>query len=239
MSDTGRGIAPEVLDRIFEPFFTTKQIGEGTGLGLSVVHGIVTRHKGAILAESEQGKGARFVVYLPRLEAAAAASSRAESATPSGGNERILLVDDEPNLVEAMRLILEKLGYAVTAYSSSTQALDAFEANPARFDLVLSDVTMPRMTGTELAARILDVRPDVPIVLSTGHRDLLSPQAAKQLGIAEVIVKPCGRAELDRTIRRAMTRNMNRPRRLGRRPGRAIESDSRASRFDNSTPETA
>ena len=211
VTDTGRGIAPEVLDRIFEPFFTTKQVGEGTGLGLSVVHGIVTRQKGAILAESEQGKGARFVVYLPRLEAAAAAPAPPRSVRPSGGSERILLVDDEPSLVEAMRLILENLGYAVTAHSNSAQALDAFRADPTRFDLVLSDVTMPRLTGTELAASILNVRPDVPIVLSTGYRDLLSPQEAERLGVAEVIVKPCGRAELDRTIRRALTRNMNSP----------------------------
>ena len=162
-----------VKRRLFEPFFTTKPVGEGTGLGLSVVHGIVEGHNGAVVVKSEPGAGAVFRVYLPRVEANLLSASADTDKIP-GGNERILLVDDEEVIVNSVRNMLELLGYQVTGLTKSQEALRRFSEDPSRFDLVISDQTMPSMTGEELGRAIKSIRPDIPIILCTGYDDFIS-----------------------------------------------------------------
>jgi PAS domain S-box-containing protein len=204
VTDTGMGMTDVVRRRIFEPFFTTRKAGEGTGMGLAVVYGIVRAHGGAINVESTPGKGASFGVYLP-LTGIAAADESAEDGQPlRGGHERILFVDDEEMLASAARMMLERLGYKATAVTSSTEAWRIFLGDPMRFDLVITDQTMPGMTGTMLAEKILRVRKDMPIILYTGHSDAVSPEKAKTLGIRAFSMKPVVRGELARTIRRVL-----------------------------------
>ena len=150
VSDTGTGIDPEIVDRIFDPYFTTKGVGEGSGMGLSVAHGIVKTHGGDILADSELGKGTTFQVFFPYFEGRPKKEVEITIGTPRG-NERILFVDDEKAMVDAIQPMIERLGYKVTARTSSVEGLEAFRANPDRFDLVITDFTMPNMTGMELA----------------------------------------------------------------------------------------
>ena len=173
VSDTGHGMDSAVLERIFDPYFTTKGPGEGTGLGLSVVQGIVKNHNGAITVSSEPGQGTTFSVFLPVLENVDAADAKALQAPPTG-SERILLVDDEEALVDLGKEILETLGYQVTATTSSLDALEIFRAQPYAFDLVITDMTMPSLTGRELAKKIIALRSDTPIILSTGFSDLVT-----------------------------------------------------------------
>jgi len=200
VSDTGRGIPPEILDRIFEPFFTTKGLGRGTGLGLSVVHGIVRSCDGAITVESRPGEGTTFRVYFPRLHDRPVEERGAELTVPRG-SERILFVDDEEMLVEMGKRMLEGLGYTVTAATSSSEALTFFQRDPARFDLVVTDQTMPEMTGLELSQQLLSVRDDIPVILSTGFSHLVDADTAGAAGIRAFVMKPLTRSELARTIR--------------------------------------
>jgi signal transduction histidine kinase len=200
VSDTGRGIPPEILDRIFEPFFTTKGLGRGTGLGLSVVHGIVRSCDGAIKVESRPGEGTTFRVYFPRLHDRPVEERGAELTVPRG-SERILFVDDEEMLVEMGKRMLEGLGYTVTAAMSSSEALELFQRDPARFDLVVTDQTMPEMTGLELSQQLLSVRDDIPVILSTGFSHLVDADTAEAAGIRAFVMKPLTRSELARTIR--------------------------------------
>ena len=204
VSDTGAGMSPEVRERIFEPFFTTKAVGQGTGLGLSVVHGIVTRHDGAIFVRSNPGIGTVFEIYLPRLTEQEQAPSEAETAEPGAegpGAKRILFVDDEPSLVQATELILESLGYEVTALSSSNETLLQFRKRPYHYDAIISDINMPEMTGIELARKALEIRPGVPIVLVTGFSDLISEEEAKKMGIRALMMKPYHVGELSAVLR--------------------------------------
>ncbi|BCS54446.1 ATP-binding protein [Geobacter sp. SVR] len=206
--DTGHGIDPGTMERIFDPFFTTKSQKEGTGLGLSVIHGIVRNHRGAITVESEPGRGATFCVYLPRIEAAGRPRGDLRPVQAEHGSERILLVDDEEDLVFAGQRMLRQLGYNVVARSDPRQALQLFRAQPDSFDIVITDQTMPRMNGTELAREISLIRPDIPIVLCTGY-DPLSSGAATGDGetaeyICELALKPLERAEIAGLIRRAL-----------------------------------
>jgi len=191
VSDTGAGMSPEVQERIFEPFFTTKTVGHGTGLGLSVVHGIVTRHGGVIFARSNPGIVTIFEIYLPRLaESVEAKEKEAESSRPAPGTKRILFVDDEPSLVEATKLILESMGYEVTALSSSRETLLRFTKLPYHYDAIISDITMPEMSGIELARKVLEIRPNMPIILVTGFSDLISLEKAKEMGVRALLLKP-------------------------------------------------
>jgi PAS domain S-box-containing protein len=203
ISDTGHGMTPEVRERIFEPFFTTKGIGEGTGLGLSVVHGIIKSYQGAITVYSEPGQGTTFNIYLPRLEDRISPETQAVIFFP-GGKERILFVDDEEALAELGRQALEHLGYAVVSRCSSVEALKAFAAQPEHFDLVITDQTMPQMTGTKLAQELLRLRPDLPIILCTGFSESISAERAKEIGIKDYIMKPLVISELAKTIRRVL-----------------------------------
>lgn len=190
VSDTGRGIEPSVMPRIFDPYFTTKAPGEGTGLGLSVVHGIVKNHGGTIKIYSEPGKGSTFHVYLPLTESETKEPFHPETKTVFGGNERILFVDDEAFLTEIGREIFEHLGYEITTETSSVKALGIFKEHPDRFDLVITDMTMPQMTGIDLAGELLSIRPDIPVILCTGFSSQISEEKIKAMGIRRLLMKP-------------------------------------------------
>jgi signal transduction histidine kinase/ActR/RegA family two-component response regulator len=202
--DEGVGMEPSVLERIFEPYYTTKEPGKGTGLGLSVIHGIVKNHGGFINVESIPGKGSTFHVYLPTLEDAEAEIETAASAAKSAGSERILLVDDEPQIVDMEKQLLEKLGYRVTARTSSTEALETFASQPDQFDLVITDMTMPQMTGDRLARQIWTIRPGIPVILCTGYSEMISEDKAASMGIRKFILKPAEKDELAAAIRNAL-----------------------------------
>ena len=180
--DTGAGMSPDIMDKIFDPFFTTKKLGEGTGLGLSVVHGIVKQSNGHITVESEPGKGSTFTVYFPKVTGELEADAVSDDALPTG-SERILFVDDEEALVEMGEDILAELGYDVTSRMNSKEALALFKADPSRFDLVITDQTMPEMTGVELAKEILALRADMPIIMCTGFSYVVDADKAKAAGI--------------------------------------------------------
>ncbi len=190
VGDTGVGIAPDILDRIYDPFFTTKKPGEGTGMGLSVVYGIVKSFGGAITVESEVEKGSRFNVYLPLLMEEEIEWESEDSSPVVGGRERILIVDDEANLVELGMELLSNLGYDVTGRTSSLEALELFRVKPDSFDLVITDMTMPNMTGVDLAREMTIIRPDLPIILCTGFSEMISMEKATSFGIRRFITKP-------------------------------------------------
>ncbi len=201
--DTGPGIAPEIIGSIFDPFFTTKKPGEGTGLGLSVVHGIVKQHHGYITVESEPGKGSTFTVYFPKVEEGAPTETAQEDVIPTGC-ERILFVDDEGALAEMGEDILASLGYDVTSGMSSVEALSLVRNDPTRFDLVITDQTMPEMTGTELAQEILAMRADMPIIMCTGFSYVVDADSARAAGIKAFAMKPLTKREIARTIRNVL-----------------------------------
>lgn len=191
LSDTGDGIPRRIRDRIFEPFFTTKDKGIGTGMGLSVVHGIVKSYGGDITFTSEEGIGTTFNLYFPRLLAVEnPGEKRANSVLPRGKGERILFVDDEQQVINIARKILDFLGYKVVCLTSSEEALKLFRAQPDNFDLVLTDQVMPKMTGTDLARKMLRIRPDIPIILCTGYSASLTEKQAKKIGMKGLILKP-------------------------------------------------
>ena len=203
ISDTGEGMPSEVVQRIFDPFFTTKGPGEGTGLGLSVVHGIVESHGGTIMVESEPGKGSTFTVYLPRLIEDNQETAEIDDV-PVGGHERILFVDDEKLVVQMGEEVLSALGYGIVSKTSSREALMLFRDDPRRFDLVITDQTMPDITGIELAREILAIRPDMPVILCTGFSHLVDAESAKQAGVRAFAMKPLRKGEIARTIRKAL-----------------------------------
>ncbi len=190
ISDTGTGMAPEVLERIFDPYFTTKEKGEGTGLGLAVVHGIVKSHQGSIRVESKPDQGTHFHVYLPTVGAKETEASKAAVENVPTGHERILFVDDEQILVDLCRQMLAELGYQVVATTSSIEALEHFRAAPDSFDLVITDQTMPQMTGTSLAVELMRIRPDIPMILCTGYSEFITAEKAKALGFKAFVKKP-------------------------------------------------
>ena len=190
VEDTGCGMPPEVLDRIFDPFFTTKGPGEGTGLGLSVVHGIVKAHDGAIHVESRVGEGTSFRIYFPALSEGAIARPRARTEPHEGQGQHVLCVDDEPALVELLREQMVSLGYRVSAHVSPISALSEFLAHPLDYDVLLTDLTMPGMSGVDLAERILKVRPDLPVLIATGYGNVMTEERARELGVRPLLYKP-------------------------------------------------
>ena len=207
VQDTGHGMAPQVLDRIFDPFFTTKKPGEGTGMGLAVVHGIIADHQGRITVTSIPGEGTIVSIVFPLLAAASTDTStdtdtvEAEAELPSAaslhpGQGRVLLVDDEAPLVALGKEVLEELGYEVTPHTSSLEALEAFRAAPSRYDVVITDQTMPNLSGEALAREILRIRPDIPIVLCTGFSQTMTEEKARELGIRKFLMKPILRHDL-------------------------------------------
>jgi two-component system, cell cycle sensor histidine kinase and response regulator CckA len=203
VSDTGHGIEPTIVDRIFDPFFTTKGPGEGTGLGLSVVYGIVRDHGGAIQVASEPGKGTTVSVYLPLIEAGKPIQEEAPERM-IGGSERILLVDDEAPVVEVATEMLTSLGYRVTAGMSSRETLELFRARPNDFDLVITDMTMPDIRGDHLARELLKIRQNIPIILCTGFSEMISEEKARDIGIRRFVMKPLFMKDLARVIREVL-----------------------------------
>ena len=203
ISDTGHGMDCKVMERIFDPYFTTKEIGKGTGLGLSVVHGIVRSHKGHIEVYSEPGKGSAFHIYLPMIEDKARDKRITDQPVP-GGKERILLVDDEIQIVEMMSYVLGHLGYTVSARTSSLEALEIFRSSPQSFDLVITDMTMPNMTGLELSEELMRIRPDIPILLCTGFSERVTEKKIKESGIRELLMKPAPIKEIADAVRRIL-----------------------------------
>ena len=203
VSDTGHGMTPEVMERIFDPYFTTKDKSEGTGLGLAMVHGIVRDHGGAINVYSEPGKGSIFRVYLPVIDKE---EERVQEpiAHLLKGNERILFVDDEPTLIEVGVHMLEFLGYKVTARTSSVEALELFKTKPEEFDLVITDMTMPHMTGDILAQKLMEIRPSIPVIICTGFSERISAEKARQMGIQGFAMKPLVMEDLARIIREVL-----------------------------------
>jgi PAS domain S-box-containing protein len=203
VSDTGHGMDAAVMERIFDPYFTTKKIGEGTGMGLAVVQGIVKSYGGAISVSSEPGKGTTFRVFLPRIEQDLPPPVEATEA-PATGTERILFVDDEETLVDLGKEILQSLGYQVSAKMTSLEALETFRAQPEEFDLVITDMTMPGLTGKELAKQLLAIRPDIPIILCTGFSEIMDEKQAREAGIREFIMKPYGISGLANVVRKVL-----------------------------------
>ncbi|MEF2231753.1 MAG: response regulator [Pseudodesulfovibrio sp.] len=203
VADTGPGVDPEVVDRIFDPFFTTKRQGEGTGMGLAMVHGIVKRHDGHVELDNRPGRGAAFHVFLPRTSDAERPA--AEAASDLVFREgRILFVDDEKPLVDIGREMLQSCGFEVVTRTSSVEALEAFRHRAADFDLVITDQTMPNMTGMELAREILRIRPNMPIILCTGFSDAVSYDRLRDIGIGDFIMKPILKHDLIGSISRLL-----------------------------------
>jgi len=203
VADTGPGMDAKTRARVFEPFFTTKAPGQGTGLGLSVVHGIVKSHEGIVTLESAPGQGCVFHVFLPRATAETAPQARPQPRLASAQG-RVLLVDDEKALVDIAREMLEGLGLHVTARTSSVEALEAFRYRPRDFDLAVTDYAMPNMTGVELARELLTLRPDLPVILCTGFSDSISRERAQSLGICDVVKKPLLQANLAECVARLL-----------------------------------
>ncbi|RLB24656.1 MAG: hypothetical protein DRG76_00775 [Deltaproteobacteria bacterium] len=204
VKDTGHGIPPELVDRIFDPYFTTKGTGEGTGLGLAVVHGIVKACDGGIAVASQIGKGSVFDVYLPRVVQEVETEHPQEETPFLSGHERILFVDDEPSLVEIGGKILSALGYQVSTTTSPFEALELFRSKPLDFDLVIMDKIMPGMPGEKLAQELLRIRPDIPIILCTGYSDNLTDEKVKDMGIRALVMKPLMIKELAQKVRETL-----------------------------------
>jgi CheY-like chemotaxis protein len=200
------GIAPKILERIFEPFFTTKDVGQGSGIGLAVVHGIINKHNGAITVESSLGHGTTFAIYLPQVNATAADETRSEGAVPNGKGY-ILFVDDEDALAVCGQEMLEHLGYDVAVRTDGTQALEAFRMTSYGFDLVISDQTMPYMTGDALARELRHIRPDIPIILCTGFSHTINAEQARAQGIDAFLMKPLTVGDLGLAIQRVLTQH--------------------------------
>jgi len=203
VSDTGHGMSEAIKEKIFDPYFTTKDKGVGTGLGLAVVHGIVKSHGGEVSVESKPGRGTTFEVLLPMINITPAEVTETLEILPTG-NEYVLFVDDEHALVEIGRQMLEHLGYRSVSKTSPIEALEAFQAEPDKFDLVITDQTMPIMTGEMLAKKLLSIRPDIPIVLCTGFSDLIAEGKARALGIREFVMKPILMSDFAKTVKKAL-----------------------------------
>ncbi|WP_163339791.1 PocR ligand-binding domain-containing protein [Desulfopila sp. IMCC35008] len=205
VGDSGPGIAPEIMDKIFDPFFTTKEVGQGTGMGLAIIHGIAKKSGGFVSCKSSPGEGTIFNVYLPvHAVAAPSIAERTSFELIQTGVERILFIDDEEMLAEMGKTMLERLGYRVTVETNSIEALKTIQDQPDRFDLVITDQTMPGMTGSDLARRILQIRPDLPIILCTGFSNQVSEEKARIYGIKGFAMKPLAKKDLAVLVRKVL-----------------------------------
>ncbi|RJP83078.1 MAG: response regulator [Desulfobacteraceae bacterium] len=208
ISDTGYGISPDIIDRIFDPYFTTKAVGKGTGMGLSVVHGIVQNIGGKIFVESEVGRGTTFTIYLPvAVEVSPEPPKPSFSKNSYYGNERILLVDDEEQIVRLGKQLLTKMGYRVTTMTNPLAVIEEFQLNSQKYNLVITDMTMPDITGDRLAAKLMEINRDVPIILCTGFNEKISQEIAASIGIRAFMMKPIEKEELAKTIRNVLDEN--------------------------------
>ncbi len=205
IGDTGPGIPPEIREKIFDPYFTTKEVGKGTGMGLAIIHGIVKSYKGLVSCHSQSGEGTVFHVYLPVIaDPALLESETAPLGLSQLGNERILFIDDEEILAEMGKVMLERLGYRVTVRRNSLEALNTFQNHPEQFDLIITDQTMPGMTGSDLSRRILQIRPGMPIILCTGYSSLITEDKAKSLGIKGFAMKPLAKKDIAAIIKKVL-----------------------------------
>jgi PAS domain S-box-containing protein len=203
VSDTGPGINPEIIDLIFDPYFTTKEVGKGSGMGLAVVHGIVKNHRGAITVDSQYGQGATFTILFPVVTEKPVTEVKASDEIPRG-NETILFVDDEKSIADVAGLMLERLGYKVEIKTNPVEALELFQLEPAKFDLVITDMTMPQMTGIKLAEKLKADRFDLPVIICTGHSSLINEEKAKAMGISDFVMKPIMMRGIAKTIRKVL-----------------------------------
>jgi CheY-like chemotaxis protein len=210
VADTGAGMPPETVNRIFEPFFTTKPPGKGTGLGLAVVHGIVAAHSGVIDVQSAKGRGSSFDVYLAASTSAAASPVELSDRAQLGRGEKILLVDDEPGVLQSIQEILLSLGYHVTPTGDPREAIGLFRSDPNRFNLVVTDLTMPHLSGADLVREIRRVRNDVPVVVVTGYVGGLNPKDEWLAGAADLLGKPFTRHALAGRISAALAKQRER-----------------------------
>jgi signal transduction histidine kinase/CheY-like chemotaxis protein len=208
VKDSGNGMKKEIMDRIFEPFFTTKGADKGSGMGLAVVHGILQHHGGIITVESEEGKGSQFSVYLPKtdekIETQTLPIDKAQSVKGKG---KVLLVDDEDIILSSLQNVLKRMGYDVVAVKDGLEAYEVFRKAPSSYDLVITDLTMPQITGVALANKLMDIRPDIPIILCTGFNDVIDEEKAKSMGIRELLLKPASINELKTAIGRALEKS--------------------------------
>jgi len=203
ISDSGPGIAPDIKKKIFEPYFTTKETGKGTGMGLAIIHGIVKKYGGFISLYSEPGEGTAFHVFLPVIEKELLTEIEDVEPLPVG-RDRILFIDDEEILAEMGKSMLERLGYHVTVRNNSIEALELFQNQPDMFDLVITDQTMPGMTGADIARRMIQIRPDIPVILCTGYSTVISEENAKSMGIKEFALKPISKKNIAVLIRKVL-----------------------------------
>jgi CheY-like chemotaxis protein len=222
VSDTGSGISPDIIGNIFEPYFTTKTPGEGTGMGLALVSGIVKSYGGDITVESEVSKGTTFHVLFPRVERDISQMVETKTEIPRG-NECILLVDDEQAMVDVLEVMLAKGGYEVIARTSSIEALEAFRHKPDAFDLVITDMTMPNMTGKELAKELMAISPEIPVILCTGFSDKIDEKEAEKMGISAFVMKPVVMGEIANTIRKVLDKRQSNYKRADKNLVRSID----------------
>ncbi|MEQ8189251.1 MAG: ATP-binding protein, partial [Candidatus Eremiobacterota bacterium] len=206
VTDTGHGIPPDIKERIFEPYFTTKKTGEGSGMGLAVVYGIVKAYGGDITVDSTIGKGTNITIYFPSVEIDDKIREKEDDDVLYRGKGKILFVDDEEiSIVKIMKELLEQMGYQISSQNSSKEALHIFRENPDEYAIVITDEIMPEMKGSELAEEILHIRPDIPVILITGYSDPGLIEKAKSTGIKEVLIKPVTLGKLTKTIRELLS----------------------------------
>lgn len=203
VTDTGHGMNRNTLERLFDPFFTTKKLTKGTGMGLAVVHGIVKRHNGAIRVQSEPDKGSAFRVVLPKLEDQIRPAAKKQEVL-LGGNERILLIDDEKSMVDIGSQLLERLGYQVETQTDPLKVLETFRRKQHDFDLIITDMRMPKMTGITLARKLIEIREDLPIILTTGFSELIFEGKLQKMGIKALLMKPITMKDVADTIRKVL-----------------------------------
>jgi CheY-like chemotaxis protein len=206
--DTGQGMDRSILQRIFDPYFTTKEKHVGTGLGLAVVHGITKSHGGSITVQSELGKGSIFNIFFPVVELDIKTVTEDLEPHPTG-NERILFIDDEDVIADLGRRMLQHLGYGVITRTSSIEALEAFRAQPDNFDLVITDQTMPNMTGEDLAKELMIIRPNIPIILCTGFSEGITEEKVKSGGIRALVMKPIALRDIAQAVRRVLDQKID------------------------------
>jgi CheY-like chemotaxis protein len=205
VKDDGCGIKQDIIDSIFEPFFTTKEKGKGTGMGLSMVHGIVTGYGGSIALESKEGVGTTFTLYFPLLDIETPQENVDELPTLQKGTGRVLFVDDEQNIVDMAQQMLEFLGYDTTCFTSSSEALEVFKQNPNGFDIVITDQSMPKMTGIQLTEKLLEIRADIPVILATGYSSVVNQETIELYGIKAFLMKPHTVQKLSSTIQEVLS----------------------------------
>ncbi len=201
VKDNGHGMTRQVMERIFDPYYTTKELGKGTGLGLSVIHGIIKNHGGDISVSSQPDVGSTFSVYLPIIDDVDVEIEPVQTASVTRGTERILLIDDEEQIIDLERRILERLGYKVTSKTDSEEALQEFSARSDEFDLVITDMTMPKINGDRLARKLMDINPQIPVILCTGFNEAITEEKALSMGIGKFVMKPIVKDELAFTVR--------------------------------------